>query len=114
MKISTKKFIIIFLISAFAFQFITNSILGPATKFYPIDGNWYPGKNSPIVWKSTMSSIIYPLKFVLVEPLTFLAQDPDGAPPVIFFFFALYWTGMALAIYYLIYLFGKVITRKKA
>ena len=113
MKISGKKFVIIFLILAFAFQFITNSILGPEVKFYPSDGDWYPGKNSPIAWKSTMSSIIYPVKFALVEPLTFLAQDPDGAPPVILFFFALYWTAIALAIYYLIYLFKKIITRKK-
>lgn len=112
MKISRKKFVIIFLILSFTFQFVTNSVLGPKIKFYPIDGNWYPGANSPIAWKSTVSTIIYPIKFILVEPLTFLAQERDSAPPVILFFFTLYWTAMALVIYYLIYLFSKIITNK--
>ncbi len=59
-----------------------------------------------------MSSIVYPVKFVLVEPLTFLAQDPDGAPPVILFFFIVYWTAVALLIYYFIYVFNRLRTRK--
>jgi len=113
MKISLKKFVIAFLVIAGVFQFITNSILGPEPGLFPADGNWYPGENSPEAWKSTMHSIIYPVKFVLVEPLTFLAQDPDGAPPVILFFFAVYWTAMALVLYYVIYLFYKILARKK-
>lgn len=113
MKISLKKFVIGFLVIASVFQFTTNSILGPELKFYPPDGNWYPGERSPVAWKATMSSIIYPVKFVLVEPLTFLAQDRDGAPPVILFFFALYWTAMALILYYVIYFFNKIMVRKK-
>jgi hypothetical protein len=112
MKISLKKFVIGFLIIASVFQFATNSILGPELKFYPPDGNWYPGEKSPVAWKGTMSSIIYPVKFVLVEPLTFLAQDRDGAPPVILFLFALYWTAMALILYYVIYLFNRIMARK--
>ena len=113
MKISLKKFVIGFLVVAGVFQFTTNSILGPELKFFPPDGNWYPGEKSPVAWKGTMRTIIYPVKFVLVEPLTFLAQDPDGAPPVILFFFALYWTAMALTLYYVIYLFNKIMAQKK-
>lgn len=113
MKVSVKKFVIGFLVIAGVFQFTTNSILGPEVGFIPADGNWYPGENSPVAWKDTMSSIIYPVKFVLAEPLTFLAQDPDGAPPVILFFFALYWTAMALILYYVIYLFNKIIERNR-
>ncbi|MGN6490618.1 MAG: hypothetical protein ACTHLE_01380 [Agriterribacter sp.] len=114
MKISAKKFVIIFLVLAFDFQFITNSLLGPTVKFYPVDGNWYPGEQSPIAWKNTMSRVIYPVKFVLVGPLTFLAQEPDSAPPVILFFFFLYWTAMALVIYYLVYLFRRITKRRAA
>lgn len=114
MKISLKKFVIGFLVIAGVFQFTTNSILGPEVGFIPADGNWYPGENSVVEWKNTMSSMIYPLKFVLVGPLTFLAQDPDGAPPVILFFFALYWTVIAVIIYYAIYIFNKVIVQRKA
>jgi hypothetical protein len=113
MKISLKRFVIGFLVIASVFQFTTNSILGPELKFYPPDGNWYPGEKSPVAWKSTMSSIIHPAKFVLVEPLTFLAQDTDGAPPVILFFFAMYWTAMALVLYYFIYFFNKIMARKR-
>lgn len=113
MRISLKKFVIGFLVTACVFQITTNSILGPRAGFIPADGNWYPGENSPIAWKSTVSSIIYPVKFVLVEPLKFLGQDPDGAPPVVLFFYALYWTAIAVVLWYAIFLFNKVITRRK-
>lgn len=113
MKISPKKFVIVFLVLAFAFQFTTNSLLGPAVKFYPVDGNWYPGDHSAIAWKTTMSKVIYPVKVVLVGPLTFLAQERDSAPPVILFFFLLYWTAMAFLIYFLLYGF-RIIRRRKA
>lgn len=104
----------IFLVSGFVFQFISNSLLGDEIRLFPGNGEWYPGENSPIAWKSTMSAIIYPVKFVLVEPLAFLAQEPDGAPPVILFSYALYWTAIAVVLYYAIFLYKKVIVRKKA
>lgn len=113
MKISLKKFVIGFLVIAGVFQFTTNSILGPEIKFFPPDGNWYPGEKSSIAWKNTMSAIIHPVKFVLVEPLSFLAQDPDGPPPVILFCFTLYWTAMALVLYYVIYFFKKMMAPQK-
>lgn len=114
MKISLKKFILGFLVIANVFQFTTNSLLGPEVSLYPPDGNWYPGENSPIEWKSTLSSIIYPVKFVLVEPFAFLAQEADGAPPIILLMSALYWTAIAGVLYYAIYLFKKVIAQRKA
>jgi hypothetical protein len=48
-----------------------------------------------------------------VEPLSFLAQDPDPAPPVLLIAFAIYWAAIALVLYYLYYLLNKIITRKK-
>lgn len=112
MKISLKSFVVGFLLVAGVFQFTTNSILGPQIGFIPADGNWYPAENSPIGWKSKLSSIIHPIKFILVEPLTFLGQDPDSAPPVILFFYALYWTAIATALYYAIFFFRKLLARK--
>lgn len=114
MKMSLKRFVLAFLILANIFQFATNSILGPQVKFYPPDGNWYPGMDSPLGWKNNMSAVIYPLKFVLVEPLTFLAQDPDPVPPVIFLFFVVYWTVLAVGLYYLLYLLRRLFYRKKS
>lgn len=113
MKISRKNFVIIFLISAFAFQFISNSVLGPEVRLFPRNGEWYPGVGSPIAWKNIVGSIIYPVKYILVGPLSFLAQDPDPAPPVLLIAFAIYWAVIALALYYLYYLLKKIITRKK-
>lgn len=110
MKISRARFVTIFLVSAFAFQFITNSLLGPEVALFPENGEWYPGAESPIGWRSSLASIIYPVKFVLIEPLSFLAQEPDPAPPILLLAFAAYWSGIALVLYYL---FGKIIPRRK-
>lgn len=102
MKISRTRFIIIFLVSAFVFQFISNSILGPEVRLFPVNGEWFPGTDSPIAWKNTLAKILYPVKFVLIEPLSFLGKDPDPVPPVLLIAFALYWTAIALVLYYLI------------
>jgi hypothetical protein len=105
------RFLIIFLVSAFAFQFITNSILGPEVRRIPVNGQWFPGTDSPVAWKRTVASIIYPVKVVLVGPLAPVFNDPDPAPPVLAFFCALYWTAVASVLYFL---FIKLFTRKKA
>jgi hypothetical protein len=105
MKISKRRFVIIFLVSAFAFNLIFNLILGPV-----INGDWYPGTDSPITWKHTVASIIYPVKSVLVGPLAQVLNDPDPAPPIRIIACAVYWTIMALVIYYIL---DKIIIRKK-
>jgi hypothetical protein len=104
MKISRTKFVIIFLVSAFAFQFISNLLLGP------VNGEWFPGTDSPIAWKRTVATIIYPVKIVLVGPLAPIFNDPDPAPPIRALACALYWTVIALVLYYLI---SKIKVRKK-
>jgi hypothetical protein len=111
MKISRTKFIITFLALAFAFQFISNSVLGTEVRLFPGNGEWFPGTESPIGWKDTLATILYPVKFVLIGPLSFLAKDPDPAPPVLVLAFAFYWTAMALVVHYLL---SKIIIRKKA
>jgi hypothetical protein len=110
MKISRTKFVIVFLVSAFAFQFISNSLLGPEVRLFPLNGEWFPGTGSAIAWKRTLATILYPIKFVLIEPLSFLGKDPDPAPPVLLFAFAFYWAAIALVLYYLL---SKIIARKK-
>jgi len=104
MKISRKKFVIIFLVSAFAFQFISNLILEP------VNGDWFPGTDSPIAWKRTLATILYPVKIVLVGPLAPIFNDPDPPPPIRVLACALYWTVLALVLYYPI---SKIKVRKK-
>jgi hypothetical protein len=96
MKISRTKFVIIFLVSAFAFQVITNLLLKP------VNGDWFPGTNSPIGWKHTLAAILYPVKIVLVGPLAPIFNDPDPAPPVRALACAIYWTAIALVLHYLL------------
>jgi len=111
MKNPYARFIIIFLVSAFAFQFITNSILGPEVRGVPVNGQWFPGTDSPIAWKRTIASIIYPVKVVLVGPLAPVFNDPDPVPPVLAFFCAVYWTAIASVLYFL---FSKLFPSKRA
>ena len=96
MNISVKKFVIIFLISAFAFQFISNLILKP------VNGEWFPGSNSPIAWKRTLAAVLYPVKIVLVGPLSTIFNDPDPAPPIRALACAIYWTAIALVLHYIL------------
>ncbi|MEO7214705.1 hypothetical protein [Mucilaginibacter sp.] len=110
MKTARTKFVIIFLVLAFAFQFISNSLLGPEVRLFPVDGEWFPGAGSPTAWKNTTSTILYPIKMVMVGPLSPLFTDPDPAPPILVFAFALYWAAIALMLYYLL---SKIVTRKK-
>jgi hypothetical protein len=102
MSTSRTRFVIVFLVSAFVFQFISNSLLGPEVRLFPANGNFFPGTDSPIAWKGTLATILYPVKFVLIGPLSFLGKDPDPAPPVLVITFALYWSVIALILYYLL------------
>ena len=102
MKISRTRFVIIFLVSAFAFMFITNLLL------VPVNGDWFPGTGSPIAWKRNLAAIIYPVKIVLVGPLAPIFNDPDPAPPVRALACAIYWTVIALVLHFLL---GKIRTR---
>lgn len=107
MKISKTKFVIIFLVSAFVFIGITNLLL------VPVNGDWFAGTSSPTAWKRTLATIIYPVKIILVGPLAPIFNDPDPAPPIRALACAVYWTVLALVLYYILYIFSKISTRKK-
>ncbi|MBO9593969.1 MAG: hypothetical protein J7599_13760 [Niabella sp.] len=111
MNISRTTFVFVFLVSAFVFQFITNSVLGTEVRLFPVNGACFPGTGSPTGWKRTLAAILYPVKFVLIGPLSFLAKDPDPAPPVLFLAFASYWAAIAFLLHYVL---SKIVFRKKA
>jgi hypothetical protein len=108
MKLS--KFILLFVIGCFVFQFANNSLLGSEVRLFPHNGEIYPGMESAIAWKKVTATIIYPIKLVLIGPLSGLTKLPDPPPPMILLAFALYWTAIALVIYFLFY---KLIRKKK-
>lgn len=111
MKISRTKFVIVFLVAAAVFQFISNSVLGTEVGLFPRNGEWFPGTGSSTGWKDVLATILYPVKFVLIGPLAFLGQDPDPPPPLLLVAFASYWTAIALVLHFLL---TKIRTPKKA
>jgi hypothetical protein len=109
MGISRTKFVIFFIISGFVFLFITTSLLG-STGFggFPQPPDSLLGIDSPVPWKSTVSTILAPIKIVLIGPLVlpqidFLKDDPP--PPFIGIYLLFYWTILASLLHYLI---GKI------
>lgn len=103
---SKTKFVILFIIFGFAFLFITTSLLGstgPRGFPQPPDSILTTGSDSPIAWKNAVSTIILPIKVVLIGPLAlpqvnFLKEDPP--PPFVGIYFIFYWTILALLIHY--------------
>ena len=93
------KFVFIFLICAFAFIFATNSLLDQAPEAFL-------GSAAQAPWQSISSTILSPIKIILIGPLlpfiNFLHQDPDTPPPFFLAGFAIYWTLLAVSIHYLI------------
>ena len=104
MNISRKKFVIFFLVSAFAFMFISNALFGTEARVFPWSEKSFLGTDSPITWKSAGYHILYPVKIVLIGPFDNVFHD-DPPPPLVAAVFALYWSILALVIHYIL---GKI------
>lgn len=101
MNISRTKFVILFLISAFAFMFISNVLFGTEARVFPWNEKSFLGTDSQIAWKSTGYKILYPIKIVLIGPFDNLFHD-DPPPPLVATVFAFYWSTLALILHYFI------------
>src|SRR5262245_54140466 len=104
MNISRTKFVILFLISAFAFQFISNSLFGSDVRLFPPSGASWLVTESQVPWKIAGSTILLPIKIVLIGPMlpfvNFLQDDPP--PPFFVIGFAFYWSILALILHYIL------------
>jgi hypothetical protein len=93
MNIPRIKLVFFFLIFAFAFLFGTNSLLDQ-------EPGSFLGSESQAGWKFAISTILSPVKIILIGPLLpfvkFLHQDPDTPPPFFLAGFVFYWTIPAL------------------
>ena len=103
MKISKIKFVIIFIICAGAFMFLSNALFGTDARVFPQPPESFLGAKPSVAWKSFGYKVLLPIKFVLVAPVLpfpqFLREDPP--PPLVGLVFAFYWTILALIVYYL-------------
>jgi hypothetical protein len=95
MRMTRKKFVLLFLAFGYAFDFATRFLLNQAPR---------PSWASPDqeAWQRYASTILSPLKLVLVAPIDWLQQDPDPPPPFRLILFAAYWSVLALGIHYLL------------
>src|SRR6185295_3187062 len=99
MKISRTTFVILFLVFGFAFLFVSIAILNlPPESFF--------GSETQVAWKSAVSTVLSPIKIVLIGPLlpfiNFLHKDPDTPPPFFIVMFVFYWCLLALILHYFI------------
>lgn len=99
MNISRPKFIFLFLVFAFAFLFATTLLLEQPPEAFL-------GSESQSGWQSVVSTILSPVKIILIGPLLpfikFLHQDPDTPPPFFLAGFAFYWTLLGLLLHYIL------------
>ncbi len=111
MNISRKKFVILFIVSGFVFLFLTTSLLGSTgPRGFPKPPDSLLLMDSSVSWKSAVSTIISPIKIVLIGPLllpsvNFLKEDPP--PPFVGIYFIFYWSILASIIHYFVGKYGK-------
>lgn len=96
---SRVKFVFLFLLFSFAYLFATSGILDQQP-------DAFLGTESQASWQSAISTILSPVRIILMGPLLpfikFLSQDPDTPPPFFLAGFAFYWTILGLALHFLI------------
>ena len=95
MRLARKKFVLLFLAFGYAFHFVTCFLLIQS----PEGSQLSPDQEA---WQRHASTIISPIKVVLVGPIDWLQQDPDPPPPFRLILLAAYWSVLALGIHYLL------------
>jgi len=102
MRVSRSQFVVRFLVFGFVYTTATRLILNqmPAS----LSRSDY-GSISQATWQVTVSTLLTPIKFVLMGPLLplfnwMLSQDGDPPPPLILVMYAFYWVVLALVLYF--------------
>lgn len=95
MRLARKKFVLGFLVFGYAFHFVTKFVLGQP----PEALGAVPEQEG---WQRYASTLLSPLKVVLLGPINWLQQDPDPPPPFRLILCAAYWSLLALGIHYLL------------
>ena len=95
MRLTRKTFVLLLLAFGYAFHFATKFLLNQ-----PPEALWAsPNQDA---WQRYASTILSPIRVVLVAPINWLQQDPDPPPPFRLILFAVYWSVLALGLHYLL------------
>jgi hypothetical protein len=100
MRSTRKKFVLLFLACGFAFDFITRFLLNQ-----PAEALWASPDQE--AWQRHISTVVSPIKVVLVGPINWLQQDPDPPPPFRLILLTAYWSILALGLH-------RLLSRKRA
>ena len=92
MRLTKKNFTLLFLAGGYTLHFVTKFVLA-----HPAEAVW-PTPNQ-VPWQSYVSTMLVPLKAVLIAPITWLQQDPDPPPPLRMILLGLYWFLLAYGIH---------------
>ena len=102
MKVSRLKFVVRFVLFGFAYTAAARLLLNqmPAS----LSRSDY-GSVTQAPWQIAVSTMLTPVKFVLMGPLLplfnwMLSQDADPPPPLILVMYAFYWVVLALVLYF--------------
>ena len=95
MRLTRKKFVLLFLAVGYAFHFATKFLLNQSP-----EALW--ASSNQAAWQRYASMILSPIKVVLVAPINWVQQDPDPPPPFRLILFAAYWSVLALGLHYLL------------
>ncbi len=95
MRLTRKKFVLLFLAGGYGLHFACKFLLDQSP-----DALWASPDQE--AWQRHVSTILSPIKVVLMGPVNWLLQDPDPPPPFRMILFAAYWSLLALGIHYLL------------
>ena len=95
MRLTRKRFVLLFLAFGYAFDFATKFLLNQSPEALSASSNQE-------AWQRCASTILSPVKLVLVGPIIWLQQDPDPPPPFRLILFAAYWSILALGLHHLL------------
>lgn len=105
MKTSKTKFILLFVAACFAFVFLYDVTILSTLRGRPDNSIVFLSSASLTGWRHLVSTLLYPVKIILVGPVQFLLNLPDPPPPMVGIGMAIYWSILALLLYFII---GKI------
>ena len=102
MKVSRSQFVVRFLVFGFAYTTAARLILNQMPG--SLSSSNY-GSVTQASWQIAVSTMLIPIKFVLMGPLLplfnwILKQDADPPPPMLLVMYVFYWVILALVLYF--------------